>query len=238
MVDQAGQLIGDQASQRRLRGQLESPAERAQEIDEDIYPDRARPDDDPVAFGCRSGWNAVWDFGDVMAPPGRTFVTRPGVRRYPGHRALRYWPVIFCSGGPAASTEPPREPPSGPRSMTQSAVLITSRLCSITMTVLPGVDQPGQHAEQLADVLEVQAGGRLVQHVDGPAGGPALQFGGELDALRLAAGQGGRGLAQPDVAQAHVDQRLEVPVDRGHRREELRASSIGMSRTSAIVLPL
>ena len=30
-----------------------------------------------------------------------------------------------------------RPPPSGPMSMTQSAVLITSRLCSMTMTVLP-----------------------------------------------------------------------------------------------------
>ena len=32
---------------------------------------------------------------------------------------------------------PPPSPPSGPRSTTQSAVLITSRLCSITITVLP-----------------------------------------------------------------------------------------------------
>src|SRR5580658_11152717 len=61
MVDQAGQLIGYQASQRRPCGQLELPAERALEIDEGVYPDRACSDDDPVAFGCRSGWNAVWD---------------------------------------------------------------------------------------------------------------------------------------------------------------------------------
>src|ERR1700722_1197647 len=61
MVDQAGQLIGDQSSQRGLRGQLEALAERALEIDEDVDPDRARPDDDPVAFWCRSGGNAVGD---------------------------------------------------------------------------------------------------------------------------------------------------------------------------------
>src|SRR5262249_718675 len=32
-----------------------------------------------------------------------------------------------CSGVPTATTSPPRAPPSGPRSMTQSAVLMTSR---------------------------------------------------------------------------------------------------------------
>src|SRR5690606_42027448 len=41
------------------------------------------------------------------------------------------------SGVPVAMTCPPRWPPSGPRSTTQSAVLITSRLCSITTMVLP-----------------------------------------------------------------------------------------------------
>ena len=42
-----------------------------------------------------------------------------------------------CSGVPSATTVPPPAPPSGPRSMIQSAVLITSRLCSITITVFP-----------------------------------------------------------------------------------------------------
>src|SRR5439155_11576583 len=41
------------------------------------------------------------------------------------------------SGVPTATTFPPWSPPSGPRSTIQSAVLITSRLCSITRTVLP-----------------------------------------------------------------------------------------------------
>ena len=43
----------------------------------------------------------------------------------------------MSSGGPAATTSPPASPPSGPRSMIQSAVLITSRLCSMTTTVFP-----------------------------------------------------------------------------------------------------
>ena len=42
-----------------------------------------------------------------------------------------------CSGVPSATICPPPEPPSGPRSMSQSAVLMTSRLCSITITELP-----------------------------------------------------------------------------------------------------
>ena len=41
------------------------------------------------------------------------------------------------SGVPSATTAPPPDPPSGPRSMIQSTVLITSRLCSMTMTVFP-----------------------------------------------------------------------------------------------------
>src|SRR3954470_10905824 len=55
----------------------------------------------------------------------------------------RNWPVYdsgtraTSSGGPAATPPPPPSPPSAPRSTSQSACLITSRLCSITRTVLP-----------------------------------------------------------------------------------------------------
>ena len=56
--------------------------------------------------------------------------------------------------------------------MIQSAVLMTSRLCSITTTVFPLVHQTVQHREQLADVVEVQAGGRLVEQVERAAGRP------------------------------------------------------------------
>jgi Cu/Ag efflux pump CusA len=46
--------------------------------------------------------------------------------------------VQFAKPGvPAATRRPPPSPPSGPRSMIQSAVLMTSRLCSMTTTVLP-----------------------------------------------------------------------------------------------------
>src|SRR6185436_8174162 len=36
----------------------------------------------------------------------------------------------MSSGGPAATISPPPSPPSGPRSMIESVVLMTSRLCS------------------------------------------------------------------------------------------------------------
>src|SRR5439155_17592988 len=55
----------------------------------------------------------------------------------------RNWPVCDCllratsSGVPSATIRPPPAPPSGPRSMTQSASAIKSRLCSMTMTEWP-----------------------------------------------------------------------------------------------------
>src|SRR3990170_9049293 len=55
----------------------------------------------------------------------------------------RYCPVddsstsATSSGVPVAITSPPSSPPPGPRSTIQSACLMTSRLCSITSTVLP-----------------------------------------------------------------------------------------------------
>ena len=51
---------------------------------------------------------------------------------------------------------------------------------------LAGVDEPVEQAEQLRDVGEVQAGGRLVEHVDGALLAHVRR---ELEALALAAGQ-------------------------------------------------
>src|SRR5688572_562440 len=42
-----------------------------------------------------------------------------------------------CSGVPAATSRPPAFPAPGPRSITQSAAAMTSRLCSMTTTVFP-----------------------------------------------------------------------------------------------------
>src|SRR5229473_7725312 len=62
---------------------------------------------------------------------------------FPFRTRERKWPVcdcVFlatCSGVPVAIILPPRSPPSGPRSISQSADLMTSRLCSITRSDAP-----------------------------------------------------------------------------------------------------
>ncbi|MPN00669.1 hypothetical protein SDC9_147865 [bioreactor metagenome] len=84
------------------------------------------------------------------------------------------------------------------------------------------VDQPAEHVEESADVLEMQAGGRLVEYVDRIAGGAPLQFGRQLDPLCLTPRQCRRGLPQPHVSEPHLDQRLQMPRDGRDRGEELR----------------
>jgi len=65
----------------------------------------------------------------------------------------------------------------------------------------------------------VQAGRRLVQDVEGPSGAAARQFGRQLDALGFAAGQLSRRLAETDVAQADILQRLQLARDARDRLE-------------------
>src|SRR5680860_1860992 len=67
----------------------------------------------------------------------------PAVSSLAGRTRRKNQPVwLFSSsatssGVPSEPRRPPSSPPSGPRSIIQSADLITSRLCSITATVLP-----------------------------------------------------------------------------------------------------
>src|SRR5213594_3685092 len=84
------------------------------------------------------------------------------------------------------------------------------------------LDQPVQHLEQLLDVREVQPRRRLVEDIEGAAGRPARQLGGELHALRLAARERGGRLAEPDVVQADVVERLQLLLDHRHGFEELQ----------------
>ncbi|MPL73132.1 hypothetical protein SDC9_18925 [bioreactor metagenome] len=82
------------------------------------------------------------------------------------------------------------------------------------------VDQLVQHLEELAHILEMQPRRRLVEDVERAAGGAARQFLRQLHPLRLAARQRRRLLADLDIAQAHLDQRIHLLADRGHRLEE------------------
>src|SRR6266850_4420285 len=52
------------------------------------------------------------------------------------------------------------------------------------------LDQPVEHVQETLDVLEVKAGGGLVEDVERSPGVGARQLAGELDALRFAAAQG------------------------------------------------
>ena len=70
------------------------------------------------------------------------------------------------------------------------------------------VDQALEDRQQHADVLEMEAGGRFIQDVEGLAGIPFGQFAGQLDTLRFASRQRDSRLAQFDVTQSHVYQGL------------------------------
>ena len=76
-----------------------------------------------------------------------------------------------------------------------------------------GVAEVGEAVEdfeELADVVEVEAGGGLVEEVEGAAGLALGELAGELHALGFAAGEGGGGLAEVDVAEADVDEGLRA----------------------------
>ncbi len=65
-----------------------------------------------------------------------------------------------------------------------------------------GVPQSDQDTEQGFDVGEMQAGGRLVEKVEGPPGRAFAELACELDALRLAAGERRGALARASGSRA------------------------------------
>ena len=102
-----------------------------------------------------------------------------------------------------------------------------------------GVDEALQHDEQLAHVVEVQAGRRLVEDVERAPGAAPLQLARELDALRLAARERRRRLAEVDVAEPDVVERLQLAPDRRDVLEEVqRLLDASCRACSATFLPL
>ena len=83
------------------------------------------------------------------------------------------------------------------------------------------IDESLQHGEQPPDVVEVEAGRRLVEQVDRVTGGTLRQLGRQLHALRLATGERRRGLSETDVAEADVHQGPHVARDAGLVGEEV-----------------
>ena len=92
---------------------------------------------------------------------------------------------------------------------------------------IPLVYQPVQDLQQLADVVEVEPRGRLVQQVDGLAGARPGEFLRKLDPLRLATRKRNGRLAELDVVETHVVQRLEHATDAGHVLEMLEGLGHG-----------
>src|SRR5713101_2009202 len=68
----------------------------------------------------------------------------------------------------------------------------------------------------------MQAGGGLVEDVEGAAGLALGKLAGELDALGFATGEGGGGLAELDVAEADFDEGGEFLLDLRNLVEQLQ----------------
>ena len=79
-----------------------------------------------------------------------------------------------------------------------------------------------KHAHEPFAVGDVQAGRRLIQHVERLAGRCAGKLGRQFDALGLAAGERRGGLPQPDVAQTHVVEGLQLARDARIGGEEVQ----------------
>ena len=60
----------------------------------------------------------------------------------------------------------------------------------MTTTVLPSRTSSDEELEELADVVEMEAGRRLVEEVERPSRGPPAELLGQLDPLGLAAREG------------------------------------------------
>lgn len=97
---------------------------------------------------------------------------------------------------------------------------------------MAGGQQLAEGAHQARHVVEVQAGGGLVEQEQAAllgnlGGGDAAarrlgQVAGQLEPLRLAARQRGHGLAQPHVLQAHVGQRRQAGLHVAQSLEEFQ----------------
>src|SRR5947209_19030038 len=74
-------------------------------------------------------------------------------------------------------------------------------------------DQSAEGGEQLVDVVEVEARGRLVEDVERARAGALREIGGELDALRFAARKRCGRLAEAEVAEAHVVEDAQAVTD-------------------------
>ena len=92
-----------------------------------------------------------------------------------------------------------------------------------------------QDVQELADIVEEQLGGWLVQDVQGPAGAPFAEFPRELHPLRLPARERGSRLAQFEVAQADLGQETNLSYNSFWMpRGGLTMSSVGRAAVAQV----
>ncbi len=81
-----------------------------------------------------------------------------------------------------------------------------------------------QHLQQQVDVGKVQARGGFIQNVKRAPGVAFGQLQRQLHPLCFAPRQGGGGLPQADVAQAHIGQGLQLAVQHGHSGKHIQSA--------------
>ena len=135
---------------------------------------------------------------------------RQGDERAAGVRLLHLAQHLRRPGG---DDSPPRLAPFGPE--VDDVVRRPDHLEVVLdhQHRVPAIDQPLQRRHQRGHVDHVQPGGRLVENVQRVVLRAAGQLLGQLDPLRLAAGEGRRGLAEGEVAEADLVEQLQGPRD-------------------------
>src|SRR5439155_10559656 len=86
---------------------------------------------------------------------------------------------------------------------------------------VPDIYEAAEDIEEPSDVVEMQPRGRLVEHVERAARRATGKLARQLDALRLPSRQRRARLAEADVFEAHLPQRLQPPARRGHLAEDV-----------------
>ena len=78
---------------------------------------------------------------------------------------------------------------------------------------IPAIGQTVKHLQEFFDVIEMQAGSRFVKDVERSSGRSLTQFTGQLDALRLTAGESRRRLTKMEIAETYILQHLQFLPD-------------------------
>ena len=169
----------------------------------------------PGALAVRYGGSASTEPGELASgsDAGHVQQITPGVRL--GHRrhVLRR-PLGHQLAAAVSRQRPEVDQPIG--------VLDQIEVVLDQYDGIAGVHKPMQHVHELRAVVERKPGSRLIEYVERAARRPFRQFGRQLDSLGLAAAQRRCRLAEPDVAEADVDQRIQLVANAGDVLEQAR----------------